>query len=289
MRATTIVILALAISASACGGTTPTSPSNPTPPVAEKATYAVTDADGGAAVAGATVLVNGQSFTTDGSGNVTIDKPAAGTHMKITAGGFLEKEFLSDNLRPNLLPNDTGEEFLHQMVYIWSYDVSNREVALARAQENTLFYLVPADQKDEWVLDILRRAAAGMSRPFPSNPITVATNAPEGAANVIRLVIDPSISTSAVAESATRNGWIVGGTVRTRRAFERDSFNNDSTVRVLQHELGHVLGLHHHAYAGIMNQARADDWSNAELKAVRLMYMRRPGNLWQDNETNVVR
>ncbi|MGE5297600.1 MAG: hypothetical protein ACM3KM_00355, partial [Acidobacteriaceae bacterium] len=118
-----VVILISALSFGACSKqhSAPATPSPSAPTAPDPTVVKVVSLEGGAPVAGATLVSSGQTVTTDGSGFATFKTPLArNADIDIAAGGFMKWETRYTDYSFELCPTRPGvfdENFLQELVY----------------------------------------------------------------------------------------------------------------------------------------------------------------------------
>ncbi len=295
-----LALLSLASGLVACHAGSPTGPS---PAAAVPALHDLTFISGETQqpVAGASVVVDGRPYTTDGVGRITLlEGSSAATDVDASASGFLERRTLLRSSRmslwPKVSPTGLDEEYSARLVYSCSEATCpSTGQPLARVLQGPVFVVPSAEiRSDPVALETHELAAALMTAATGGEvTFTLAASAQPGAVNVSTW-IDPSdpILLQLGAAGVTRRqtdsrATIVGATVaiRSRELARR--------LPLVLHELGHTFGLGHSPHPGdIMWNGpeiyQLGDFSPRESLAAGLMLQRSPGNRFPDSDDGLL-
>lgn len=279
-----------------CGGKgnpmMPTTTLPPAPGNGTVLTFVSGDLDVG--ITGVTVNVPGSpSMTTDADGRVMFGQILpAGASYDAMASGYLPRNSMIRNTlssgqlstRLSLVPIRSGfdETFIQQLMF--SEFMPGRR--LSRPAQN-IVYLRLSDEivGDALALENHRQAAQ------------IATNATQQAINFIVsdapptgvVVYDMSVNGGQTSIGLTTSNFsgnkMTGGRITYRTIF------NARQLKVVTHELGHVLGFGHPTgQLAMMNPNIPDslqDFTSAEKLALHIyLFQRFPGTVWPDNDRN---
>ena len=308
-----VAALAAAALMTACGDSSPTSPGPPTAPppaaIAAGTTLTVTSGETDQPIQGASVTVAGGStagtfsrtFTTDGAGKLTLDRPvylSPPPDLEVRAPGFLDRlTYLRQNetvisLWPRASSSGLDEEFSSTLVYSASTcPAQNSATSILRRIPSATSEIRVAF--DATLQDVRAQAAHGQAmtrlNAAASDSVRYTLSPDATGENVFMATIDPNHATCtagpeplrAATSLNTRNGEIVGG------RLTYCTVDAARSVSLVLHELGHSAGLYHSAsQQDVMycTSGRPPDLSIRERLALRLMRQRRPGNRWPDND-----
>jgi hypothetical protein len=311
--AATAPALALAAHA-ACGGGGPAAPTRAVPSTPAAATaLVVVSGETGDPIAGAAVTVDGRGHTSDAAGEVRLEQPARpGVMVDVVAAGFLDRQttLRTGTSRLSLWPrrSATGldEHTTAELVYTPATQCCPAETvaaaALRRVHPTIANFTVVLDARyrgDDEVRAAFQEAVslAGAA----SGARVVFTLADSGPGPRIDVTAGPDPlnrpNTAAVAERQfDAQGYITGGRILfVAEAFLTGDRPHWQLVTIAAHELGHFLGLGHSSTPGVMSVvggrgtnyaffAAHRDFSPAEKLVVELMYDRRSGTRFPDND-----
>jgi hypothetical protein len=250
-------------------------------------TLTIVSGETGQPVAGAAVTIGGVTWRADDAGRVPLPAGAAAA-VDVVAEGFLSRQTRLGPERLTLWPIGPGHDAEYVRAIIYRSSEAGRS-ALAGPEQplqrlaSGRAVLVPSREiaRDAEAVAALREAAAILNG--ATGAATFQVGGSGGGATVIALDLDPSLRWIAAAYRDVAGGAIVGA----RIAF--GSLANARRVKIVAHELGHVLGLQHSASrADLMYfEAREDGPSTftaAERLTIRLLLQRVPGNRYPDND-----
>lgn len=282
-RTSRVVLTLVATVASACGGSSSSPTGVSTAPPSTVLT--ITAGDTGGAVAGATVVAGMANLTTNAQGQVAVTG-TIGTALAITASGFLDRLTKLESVGSaslTLWPRTTANGLTEATTLAIVYD--NNKQAMTRWGSGSVA-LVPSAQiaADPQSMSALVGAASRITNATHGHmTVTVDPNATTGA--IIQAVIDPSRSLfGAAAYVNTKNHAATGGLI----AYAGLSAVREEGIDL--HELSHFYGFVESPdtidIAGPGPGLRTD-FSARELTLLDLMWQRRPGNAWPDNDQGV--
>jgi hypothetical protein len=312
-----LALLTLASSLVACHGGSPTAPTpaaavraltgdNPTTATSAAAVHALhalsfVSGETEQPVAGASVLVDGRRYTTDGAGTIVL--PAVFSHatdVDASASGFLERRTLFRSslmsLWPKVSPTGLDAEYSARLVYNCSEATCpSAGQPLARILQGLVFVVPSAEIRSDPVALGIHEQAAALMTAATAGEVTfrVAESAPPGALTV-RTWIDPSdpILLQLGAAGVTRR-QIDSGAAITGATIALRSRELARRLPLVLHELGHTFGLGHSPRIGDVMWNGPEiyglgDFSPRERLAVGLMLQRSPGNRFPDSDDGVV-
>ena len=309
-------VLSAAVVQAACGGgdppTTPTSALQPTQIVAGTV-LTVVSGETDQPIAGATLVIGDQRYTTDAAGEARLAATVLrGAWMDIVAPAFLDRHTTipMDQTRFTLWPKTSGtgldEHTTAELVYTPGSRCCPAETLAAsplRRVASTITTL-PVVLDPAYRDNPLARAAIedGMrvaSAATQCSVVFTLGDTDEGPRVYVTSGPDP-LERENVAAFAERTlnaqGYVTGGRV----VFVREDYlvgpqPHRSRTTVIAHELGHILGLGHSSTPGVMSVlggrgtnyayfAAHSDFSPAEKLVLDLMYQRRAGTRFPDND-----
>jgi hypothetical protein len=311
--AATVSALSLAAH-SACGGGGPAAPTRAVPVTPAAATrLVVVSGETGQPIAGAAVTVDGRGHATDAAGEVLLDELARpGAMVDVVVPGFFDRQTILrvGTSRMSLWPRQSltglNEHTTAELVYTPGAQCCPAETVAAAP----LRRVHPTIANFTVVLPARYRGNDGIRAAFQeavslagaaSGARVVFTLADEGAGPRIDVAVGPDPANrpnvAAVAERQfDAQGYITGG----RILFVIEGYLSGERPRwelvtIVAHELGHFLGLGHSTTPGLMSVvagrgnnyayfAANRDFSPAEKLVIDLMYDRRSGTRFPDND-----
>jgi hypothetical protein len=294
------------LAATACGGGNPAGPAGGSGGSLAAGTVLtfVSARDGGPA-AGAAVSLGGTTYTADAQGQVTLDRAldlSPAPPVEATSGAFLDRRTLvraPDERRftlwPRLAEGGFDEAFTAGVVYTNAdcpFDASARgpSQALQRpARGAATLVLGPDFAGNEAARDAHERAVAEINGALAGiMTLTVAGQRP-AAGLFFDLVVDPADANCPGPEAFRAVAYtqlsaaseIVGGRIVYCSVRSGELFN------LVLHETGHLVGLRHAAdRRDVMfcSSGRPSAFSERERLALRLLFERRTGNRFPDDD-----
>jgi len=306
--------ITVAIVTLSCGGSSaPTAPP-PGPPANGPAVGAGTvlslrSAETDQPVAGAAILLSGQStagtfsrsFTSDQAGQFTLDRTvllSPAPLLDVTAAGFVTRTTLlrQDETTLSLWPatSSTGldEEFSSTAVYSSSacpaVNTGLSPLRRAATSVETVQVMFGTSIQDEAAQAAHQLAISRLNTAMAGALRYEFTTAPTSSVWFV-VEVEPNHSTCAAGPEPLRaatelnssNLAVIGG----RLVY--CSVNAARSATLILHELGHTLGLYHSSSTSDVmycSSGRPAQFSSREHLAMRLARQRHPGNRWPDND-----
>ncbi len=294
----------------ACGDDSPTSPARQvaTTTIPGTATLVIESGETNQAIPGASVTIAGQKYETDENGRVTTKgTPARRSNIDIVAPGYLDRQTLFRD------PNDLGftQNSGEHRFTLWPatsptgldgtftrtllYTRSDGQVPLYRMRPQFQgARIVPEDalRRDERAMRSIREAAASMAD-VTGMPYVIGSRSEDPSNLLISMTVNPQDPLfnqpgyeNAAAFVDIGYDWytIANATI----VFRTTEIARTSATL---HELGHTLGLWHTPTRGdVMSNLplpwseRAQEFSRRERLIIKLLFGRRPGNQFPDND-----
>ena len=299
---------------SACGGGGPAAPTRAVPATpAAPTTLVVVSGETGQPIAGAAVTVDGRGHASDAAGEVRLGEPARpGAMVDVVAPGFFDRQTILrvGTSRMSLWPRQslTGldEHTTAELVYTPGAQCCPAETVAAaplRRVHPTIAnftVVLPARYRGNDAVHAAFQEAVSLAGAASAARV-VFTLGDAGTGPRIDVAAGPDPlnrpNTAAVAERTfDPQGYITGGrilfVVEAYLAGERPHWQ---LATIVAHELGHFLGLGHSTTPGLMSVvagrgnnyayfAAHRDFSPAEKLVLDLMYDRRSGTRFPDND-----
>jgi hypothetical protein len=208
--------------------------------------------------------------------------------VDVVAEGFLSRQTRLGPERLTLWPIGPGHDAEYVRAIIYRSSAAGRSASAGPEQPLQRLatgraVLVPAREiaRDVEALAALREAA-GLLNEATGAPTFHVGGTTAGAA-VVTVELDTSLRWIAAAYREVTGGAIVGARIAL------GSLANARRVKIVAHELGHVLGLQHStSRSDLMYFEARDDgavtFTAAERLTVRLLLQRVPGNRYPDND-----
>ncbi len=308
-RGTVAVVLCLGLTG--CGGSDRSSPQSPTraatpapQAVTAGTTLSVVSGEDYGPVDGATVILHGREYTTDGAGHVVLaeDVPYGG-FVGIVATGFLGRQTVvspDGNTRFVLWPRETAngmsEEFTAQLVYTfgWSEEPEHGTSSLERIPEGMTQVFVWISEEilqDDRAARVHESAIDEMNAALEGRAIYILTATQPTGGVTFEVGLDPGGSCAPnvlgyFSANGNARGEITGGEI---------GYCGLDAARlsiVVTHELGHSIGLQHtYAWEELMSRYFSrysiNGFSEREALAMRLLFERPAGNRFPDTDREV--
>ena len=302
----------------ACGGekAAPTAPSAPTPPpipsMAAGTALTFVSGEGAVPVAGASVVIAGQSsagpfsdtMTADSQGRIVLGRPVLLTPpptMDVVAAGYLTRNTVlrTDGAQLfSLWPNDgvAPADLVATLVYSPSACPAANAPTLSMRRLHTgapAVLVLDASVQDETAVARHEEAVARLNAILGSAQYSVSRSPAPAGAVVFTVKVDASPAQCTAPENTTRViaftnvnfstvGEIVGGSIvycEPRWA---------QAAGTVTHEIGHTAGFRHSPnLTDVMyctTSRRTNSFSEREAGAMSFMRQRRSGNRWPDND-----
>lgn len=237
----------------------------------------------GSPVVGARVVVAGSSYTTGADGSIALSTPAAiGATIDASAPGFLDRvTALSTTPALTLweIPAGADVAFVRQLAY---NRAGTAEVLWRPTAANILLQITGEIASDPAVRAAHVQAAA-MASAVTGGKVSVQLGSPVSTGITFTLQLGPSAQGATTTYLTQSGGVIQGGRVEyASAAAARD-------VRVIAHEIGHMLGFGH-APSGFMcpNACGVDNFGPLEQAVYVSMWQRNPGTAALDNDRRLI-
>jgi len=298
VRGAVMVVLAVApLSCGGGGGGSPATPVNPTPPPSGWSAGTVVTVVSGetdAPVAGARVIVAGTQHATDGAGQAVVQAAAEGATVDVEAAGYLTRQTLVRHAvtRLTMWPDNAKlpGDYTKALVYTASTaSDSSGIVPLARIPPRVrTLALVPSDAL---AADPRSMAAHRQAADYFNVAVAGRTVFSVGG------TADMTVPTRVNADDAGCEGkanrilahiWISGYEVsRAEIVFCGEGTTGFATP--IAHELAHVFGLAHSldprdVMYRFYDPRTEHGFTERETLTMGLIYLRRGGNTWPDND-----
>jgi len=265
-------------------------------------------------VVGARVVVAGRSYTTDGAGEVRLEAAVLrGSLVDVVAPGYFDRQTtLRDPgparfaLWPKASATGLDEQTTAELVYTQgafccpANALANAPLRRVAPTIGSFDLVLDARYGDNsLVRDVIQEAASLAGRAAGARVVFNPADTSGGSRIDITSGPDPENRPNVAAFTEWRLdafGYITGG----RIVFVLDDYLRGRQSRrvlttIMTHELGHVLGLGHSSAPGVMSVyqgvgtnyaffAAAGDFSPAEKLVLDLMYDRRGGTRFPDND-----
>lgn len=274
----------------------PTSPTHPDlkDAVATPVLLSVVSGETQEPVPGVRVVVEGNGYTTDGSGQVAFLATPASAGLEADAAGFFVRRTRARpgrlSLWPTASPTGIDAEYTARLVYNCTVaDCPSGGQPLLRVMGGEVFVVPSADLRadprawasHETAAEHLTAATLGAVR------FTAAGSVPPSAV-VVSTYVDPSdpdllaLRAAAVTRRRFRDGAAIAGATIVFRNLDLAG-----RTALVMHELGHAFGLGHSPRSGDVMWNGAElyatrDYSARERLAIDLMLQRRAGNRYPD-------
>ena len=259
-----LVVLASCLALAGCSGA---SPNEPTPPAG-----------------GAPVVRNG---TTEQPVAAQVDppRPRSGDRISVTAGGFLTRQQLFEDLDIFLWPGDVN--YVREIAY-WEFD----DGSLRTIRWVAPFTITLDDEiaDDPAIVAKAREVAAEASRHI-GMPVQV------GPGGSVTIGVDPTLEDEDAVGEATvsfRGANIASARIVFWRRFEIAGGPQAQYSNTFLHELGHVIGLNHSPRTtDVMTPGEGpgtdeSTYQPGEAATLHMSYFhRRPGNFFPDRDATL--
>jgi hypothetical protein len=304
LRAALLLGVCVAVTSACGGGSGPSGPSADTQRTVPAGTVLRFESgETGGPVADAAVTVAGQSYSTNSSGQLTLQQSVPiGSQVDVLTAAFLERHAFLDSasasapftLWPKTSPTGLNERFTELIAYTDAGDDppppvgSSPLTRLRRGSQRVVVELSPALERDPTARALHADYAAHISSATGSAVTYLLTSGSPGEL-VITAKVDPT-------EQTCRDDPLVRGFARLKLAGSEITGGTVVYCTVaaarsptVGHELGHTFGLNHSSdRADLMfryfSSRRSTRYSAREALAMRLMLQRKGGNRFPDDE-----
>ena len=279
-RSSTAALFVAGLFATTCGTTESTTDTSTVSPTSvTSSTLIFTSTVTGSPVVGARVIVAGNPYTTGEDGTITVTPTAAtGATIDASMPGFLDRvTTLKTDTTITLweIPSGADVNFVRQL----AYNRSGTLESLWRPTSTALYLQITGELANDPLVRAAHIQAAAMATAMTGARVTVQLGGPTSGAGVFTILLNPSSSGSATTYLSQSRGSIQGG------RLEYSSIAAARTVRVVAHELGHMLGFGH-SPTGLMcpNACGVDNFGPWDQAVFVSMWQRTPGQAAVDND-----
>lgn len=277
--------LSLCLFFSGCGNPTPTGPADTstTTPIGGVTSLKFTSTVTGNPVAGAKVVVAGAAYTTAADGAITLSPPApSSATMDASAAGYLDRVTVVGSAATVTLwqiPNGADANFVRQL----AYNRGGTPEVLWRPTGSAINLQLTGELASDPQVRAAHVQAAAMASALTEGRVRVEVGNSAAGATLFTILLNSSNPGTATTYLTQSGGAIQGG------RMEYSTADAARTVRVIAHELGHVLGFGH-APTGLMcpNACGVDTFGPWERDVFVSMWQRPPGTAPPDNDRVVL-
>ncbi len=234
-------------------------------------------------VAGADVVVAGTAYTTGADGTITLSAPAAAAAtMDVSAAGYLDRVTVvgsATTVTVWQIPTGADANFVRQL----AYNRGGTPEVLWRPSAAAIYLQLTGELASDPQVRAAHVQAAAMASALTEGRVRVELGNSVAGAGLFTVLLNSSNPGTATTYLTQSGGTIQGGRMEyTTSAAAR-------TVRVIAHELGHVLGFGH-APSGLMcpSACGVDAFGPWERDVFVSMWQRPPGTAPPDNDRVVV-
>ena len=263
--------------------TAPTAASaTPTPTTTASATTTTltfTSTVTGNPVAGARVVVAGAAYTTGDDGTITLSPPAAAAAtMDVFAAGYLDRVTVVGSAATVTLwqvPPGADANFVRQL----AYNRGGTPEVLWRPTAAAIYLQLTGELASDPLVRAAHVQAAAMASALTEGRVRIELGNSVAGAGLFTILLNAS-NPGTVTTYLTQSG----GTIQ-RGRIEYTTTAAARTVRIIAHELGHVLGFGH-APSGLMcpSACGVDAFGPWERDVFVSMWQRPPGTAPPDND-----
>jgi len=277
-RSSTVALLLAGFLAADCG-TTATTGTSTTPTALTTSTLTFTSTISGSPVPGASVVVAGTAYTTGADGTIALSTPAVvSATIDASAAGFLDRvtTFKSGStITLWEIPSGFDVNFVRQL----AYNRAGTPESLWRPTGTAIYLQLTGELANDPLVRAAHIQAATMATAMTGARVTVQLGGPTSGTGVFTILLNPSSSGSATTYLSQTRGSIQGG------RLEYSSVAAARTVRVVAHELGHMLGFGH-SPTGLMcpSACGVDNFGPWDQAVFVSMWQRTPGQAALDND-----